>query len=137
MERYVLICLISLCLALFGCDENNTVSTEESEQMSELANDDVRETSETRERPETREEEREKQGGYIGIVVRSPRSTEEKMAITNIKNQLNQYKALHGRLPESLEALKKWTGGPLPKLPDGVEYNYDPETGDVKLSEAQ
>ena len=83
------------------------------------------------------ERPRQRRHGYIGIVVRAPANAAERTAVQNLINTLQQYRAFHGKWPLSLEELQDWTDAPLPELPAGRSFHYDPETGEVKISQEQ
>ncbi len=111
-----------LFMGLSGCDINGyDVEPEEKGQ-------------ETEEQARRNEDDSSENSGYLGTLVRAPRSAEEKTAVITVERQIQQFKALYGERPETLEDLKEeW--GALPELPEGKEYEYDPAEGEVLIRE--
>lgn len=68
---------------------------------------------------------------YIPFVVRQPKAIEIKMDQLAARQSVEAFKAQSGRLPKSREELEQ-AGYPLPKLPAGQEYDYNPSTGEIK-----
>jgi hypothetical protein len=73
-------------------------------------------------------------GDYLYVTtVRAPRHAKQTLAIAELTQQIQQFNALKGRYPESLEELAKWRGAELPPVPSGSRYDYDQETGTLKV----
>lgn len=96
-----------------GCGEGDSDSSEENE-------------GEKTGRYESRK------GDYVGALVEGKRHSEETLAVTQLNSELKQFNAMKGRWPKSLKELEAWREAPLPKLPKGLKYDYDPETGKLK-----
>ena len=67
---------------------------------------------------------------YFGAVFDARKRALFRSAVAQMKRDMPLFKQVHERHPESLEEFKKWRGGRLPELPHGIEYWYDPETGE-------
>ena len=67
-------------------------------------------------------------GENIEHTLQAPDIAHENLSIPQVERKIQAFVAAHGSYPESLEVL-----GELPRLPDGVEYGYDPEDGSVWL----
>jgi len=67
--------------------------------------------------------------------VKAPRHAKEKIYLSQLRNEIKQFWALNNRYPESLQELAEWRGAPLPKLPKGLGYDYNPETGELNAVE--
>ena len=52
------------------------------------------------------------------------------IALAQVRSRIQQHQALNGRYPASLDELAK--SGPLPALPPGMAYEYNPATGAVE-----
>jgi hypothetical protein len=76
-------------------------------------------------------------GGYLGTVNKARRSAIQTAALTKLRKEIKRFRALKGRNPRSLEELKEWRGGTLPKAPAGRRYKYDPDSGELKLAPAR
>ena len=72
---------------------------------------------------------------YLHTVVSSRRHAQETMALALPQTDIKAFNAMKGRYPESLAELEKWRGAPLPALPDGLTYSYDPKTGKLEAIE--
>jgi len=71
---------------------------------------------------------------YMKAAVDAKGYAERSLDISYLRNEIKQFYALEGRLPRSLKELEHWRGEPLPGLPNGYTYNYDPNTGKVEAS---
>ena len=110
------------------------IACEKDRPPAETAQPETQEVVDEVQKEEVKAEEREeKPKGYIGTVARAPRTTQERLAIINLENQLKQYRAVHGEWPESLEELEEW--GEIPSLPQGKAFDYNAETGEVLIKD--
>lgn len=69
---------------------------------------------------------------YIKNRVSMPDEARRTLAPPMVNRMVELFEAKHGRLPETLQELKK-SEGRLPRLPKGEEYKYDPETGKISI----
>jgi len=67
--------------------------------------------------------------------VKAPRHIKETAFLATLNNEIKSFWGLEGRYPESLKELEQWRGAPLPRLPKGLGYDYDPNTGQLKAVE--
>jgi hypothetical protein len=82
-------------------------------------------------------------GNYGQGFVLTPFSTyvrvQEKMVFEQVKQALNLYKGEKGHMPKSheefMEKIVKFNNLKLPELPAGKKYVYDPEKGELFVSE--
>ncbi len=76
-------------------------------------------------------------GGIISEPIRQRFRIEQRIVFLNIQHSLNQYKALHDRLPRTHEEFMKEIveegGLTLPELPQGERYVFDPEKGELMV----
>jgi len=73
---------------------------------------------------------------YLYVVtVRAPRHAKEVVFLADLNNQIKQFWGLNSRYPESLKELEEWRGAPVPQLPKGLGYDYNPQTGELKAVE--
>ena len=72
------------------------------------------------------------QEGYGEIVVKSIRRTEARTALWQVQQNIQAFQALEGRLPKSLDELAQ-KDLPAPPAPRGTAYDYNPQTGEVRL----
>ncbi len=52
------------------------------------------------------------------------------VALAQVRSRIQQHQAMNGRYPAALDELTK--SAPLPALPAGMAYAYDPATGAVE-----
>lgn len=69
---------------------------------------------------------------YARVTVDARSWAERKVDIATIQNELKHFYAFEGRHPHSLKELEDWRGQPLPELPKGYTYKYDPATGKLE-----
>ncbi len=73
-------------------------------------------------------------GDYMyGVTVTAPRQARKTLDTAYIQNEVNQFNAMEGRYPKSLDELVQWRGAPLPETPSGYVYKYDPATGKLEV----
>jgi hypothetical protein len=72
-------------------------------------------------------------GGYAGSMVKSRDNSRVQTALTSVRQRIQNYQALNNAFPASLEDLGKKDGRPIPELPDGAVWKYDPATGTVDV----
>jgi hypothetical protein len=96
--------------------------------------------------PESAEEPAQKEKRTIGdnllqapadylrtTTIQAPRHARKTVDVAYVQNEIYQWEAIHGRFPKSLDELVEWRGAPLPEVPNGHKYTYDPETGKVDV----
>ncbi len=69
------------------------------------------------------------------VTVTAPRRMKETLFLAEISKEIKTFWAFQDRYPESLLELEEWRGAPLPELPRGLGYDYDPETGELRAVE--
>ncbi len=69
--------------------------------------------------------------GYTGRLLDAGDHVQVQSQLTAVRSQVQFFEAEHGRFPASLDELAKQTGRPLPALPSGMSWIYDPTTGNV------
>ncbi len=73
-------------------------------------------------------------GDYMyGVTVTAPRQARKTLDTAYIQNEINDFNAIEGRYPKSLDELVQWRGAPLPDTPSGYVYKYDPATGKLEV----
>lgn len=71
---------------------------------------------------------------YVGAVGRAAQFSERTVDLVQVQNAVRQFQAAEGRNPSSLQELVQH--GYLPRLPQpprGMQFLYDPRTGQVRL----
>lgn len=68
------------------------------------------------------------------VTVRAPKHARKTVELAQLKNELGQFRAIHNRLPRSLEEFEKWRGARLPEAPKGYQYHYDPQKGEMSVA---
>lgn len=68
---------------------------------------------------------------YVPFVVRQPKAVKVQMDKLAARQSVEAFRAQSGRLPKSREELEQ-AGYALPKLPDGQDYDYNPNTGEFE-----
>ena len=71
------------------------------------------------------------------VTIKAPRYAKKTVGLALVRNDLGAYKAMQGEYPPSLEKLAEWRGSPLPELPRGQAFSYDPKTGKINVVAAQ
>jgi len=69
---------------------------------------------------------------YVNTAVKQPKRVAKQLSSLAMTQAVQAYQALEGRLPKSLDELKK-SGFEIPPPPKGTQYKYDPKTGKVEL----
>lgn len=73
-------------------------------------------------------------GDYVyEAAVTVPRFAKDSAGTSQVKHDIELFKAEKGRLPETLKELEEYRGAPLPKLPVGHHYKYNPKTGEISI----
>ena len=67
------------------------------------------------------------------VVIEAPRRAKKVVGTAPIQREINQYHALEGRYPASLDELAEYRDEELPDPPEGYRYHYDPDTGELQL----
>ena len=88
-------------------------------------------------RKEAGAEESKPDRGYLETLTKTYKEGREDPHLLSVRNGLRQFKAMEGRWPESLEEFTEWRGARLPDLPEGRRFDYDPETGELKIVDAE
>jgi hypothetical protein len=73
--------------------------------------------------------------GYLPAVMGSLQNSKIKLAVAELTRDINQFYAMNGRYPESLEELEKARNKPLPTLLSRLAYDYNPEDGTLIVVE--
>jgi len=71
-------------------------------------------------------------GGYTGVLIKSHRRAKELAASVEVQHTIQAFHALEGRFPKDLEEPAE-KGMPIPPPPKGYRYEYNPQTGEVKV----
>ena len=136
MNATVALTIIGALLLLPGCQKPQT--PDESAQQAEQAQ--PKETAGSDAKPPAPQAEPEDGGGtpidYLQTVTRQPKAVAKKLDALAMQQSLRAFEALEGRLPATLDELKK-AGFDIPAPPAGTAYQYDPKTGKVELVEAK
>jgi hypothetical protein len=74
---------------------------------------------------------------YLDTTVGAIPRAQKKIDVAFTQHEIEQFRALEGRYPRSLDELEKWRDEPLPEVPKGHTYRYDPATGKVEVVRAQ
>ena len=69
---------------------------------------------------------------YVNMTVKQPKRVAKQLSGLAMTQAVQAFQALEGRLPKSLDELKK-SGFEIPPPPKGTQYKYDPKTGKVEL----
>ena len=69
---------------------------------------------------------------YVNMTVKQPKRVAKQLSSLAMTQAVQAYQALEGRLPKSLDELKK-SGFEIPPPPKGTQYKYDPKTGKVEV----
>lgn len=89
-----------------------------------------------RDRGEERETREAEPSGPLYDVVTMPRQMDMRATLMGAQNAVQAFEALEGRLPRDLDELN--AAGLAPPLPpDGMKYQYNPNTGEIALVEAE
>ena len=75
---------------------------------------------------------------YLGEVVKARNSAEKTVDTVGINQAVQLFQVQEGRLPKNLNELvtKKYVGS-IPPPPAGMKYDYNPQTGQLKIVPAQ
>lgn len=93
--------------------------------------------------PADRETKPNKQGNtggstsYMGELQKGLKKGREKPKLLALRNELKQFHALKGHWPATLKKFAEWRNAPLPDLPEGRSFQYNSETGKIKIVETQ
>jgi hypothetical protein len=75
---------------------------------------------------------------YLGVVVKAKTGSEAKIDLISLNNAVQQYQALEGHLPATLDEMVKAHYYPrITPAPTGMKYDYNPATGKVSLVPAK
>lgn len=69
--------------------------------------------------------------GYFELLLHNLKAVQVQIDDMSVKQSVEAFKAQSGRLPKDIAELEQ-AGYPLPKLPDGQQYLYDPQTGEIR-----
>ena len=70
--------------------------------------------------------------GYLPTVLHAPKHVREVLSMAEVQQSIQSFAALEGRYPKGLDELAQHGMG-APPPPQGFEYDYNPENGQVKL----
>jgi hypothetical protein len=71
------------------------------------------------------------------VTITAPRQARKSLDTSFTQNEVNQFFAMEGRYPKSLDELVQWRGAPLPETPSGYVYKYDAAAGKLEVVPAQ
>jgi hypothetical protein len=75
---------------------------------------------------------------YLGAVAKAKKAAEKSLDTSAINQAVQLFQAQEGRLPKSLnELVTKQYLRSLPPPPNGMKYDYNPQTGQVRVVAAQ
>ncbi len=69
--------------------------------------------------------------GYAGRLLDTGDHVKIQSQVAAVRSRVQLFEAEHGRYPASLDELVQLSLHPLPTLPSGVTWSYDPATGAV------
>jgi hypothetical protein len=72
-------------------------------------------------------------GNYLGAVVAAQKYSEKVIDVSYLNQAVQQFNAMEGHLPKTLNELVPNYVGKLPETPYGTKLDYDPATGTVKV----
>jgi hypothetical protein len=67
------------------------------------------------------------------VTITAPRHARASIDVSQVQHDIETFKAMEGHSPASLDELVKWRGAPLPDVPKGYHYEYDPATAKVAV----
>jgi len=70
---------------------------------------------------------------YMTAAIAARRRAMEQAALAQLVTDIKTFRLMQERYPASLEELAKWRGAPLPTLPEGLGYKYDPKSGALEV----
>ena len=75
---------------------------------------------------------------YLGAAAKAKRMAEKTVDTVGINQAVQLFQVQEGRLPKDLNELvtKKYVGS-IPPPPAGMKYDYNPQTGQLKIVPAQ
>jgi len=75
---------------------------------------------------------------YLGAAAKAKRAAEKTVDTVGINQAVQLFQVQEGRLPKNLNELvtKKYVGS-IPPPPAGMKYDYNPQTGQLKIVPAQ
>lgn len=112
----LVLCVAMVLLGCSGCEKENAAGQESSAK---------KETQSS-----------ESSSSYMGELEKGLSKGKEKPHLLTIRHEIKQYHALKGKWPESLDQLAKWRDAPLPELPEGRAFKYNPEDGTIEIVDA-
>jgi len=75
---------------------------------------------------------------YLGAVAKAKKAAEKSIDTSSLNQAVQLFQAQEGRLPKTLnELVTKQYLRSLPPPPNGMKYDYDPQTGQVRVLAAQ
>lgn len=75
---------------------------------------------------------------YLGAAAKAKRSAEKTIDMVGLNQAVQLFQAQEGRLPKDLnELVSKRYLSSLPAPPAGMKYNYNPQTGEVRVVPGQ
>ncbi len=72
-------------------------------------------------------------GNYLGAVVAAQKHAEKVIDVSYLNQAIQQYGAMEGHLPKTLNDLVPNYVAKLPETPFGTKLDYDPAIGTVKV----
>ena len=123
MSQKVFVCVFCILMAL-SCSKKEPAGAGQTKSGAEAGA--AAETAPKRYETESRS------GGYTGVMITARRRARETAALLGIRQAIEAFKVTNGKLPASLDELKN-DGYAIPEAPEGLEYGYEPETGEIHL----
>ena len=114
MRTCLFIALAAACLGLFGCKEK----TETKPQPADSSSGNPLSAP----------------ADYVGAVVKAQKSAQKTISTVGLDQAIKTFAAEEGRFPNDLnELVTKGTIPSLPRVPNGMKFEYDPKTGIAKV----
>lgn len=78
----------------------------------------------------------DKDRGYLHTIVTAPQRVKQTLDVAAVRQCIQAFVALEGRYPKDLQELAQRDMA-VPPPPQGYEYEYDPNTGEVSLKQIE
>lgn len=130
--------LVAVSLAM-GCSQQGGSGTNDSGSSSDSETNAAPGSTATGQEQSTSESQRGQNPlnaptDYLGTIVNAKQSAEKTVNATSVNQAIQLFKAQEGRNPKTLQELVEEQYLPaLPSLPSNMEYQYDPNSGTVKV----
>lgn len=75
---------------------------------------------------------------YLGAIAKAKKFSEKTIDVTSINQAIQLFYAQEDRFPKNLEELaSKHYIGSVPPAPTGMRWDYNPQTGQLKMAQQQ